>query len=144
MEISNLIDILQLAVAFVQLKLDHFNKKKSSGEKVVKSKMNKYEKTMKSLDLALSETIKNIVSEERSPNLKLSRLWKTAANNLVKLESDIPGIIYMSDIAYDKSSYWLNPDWYMENFNKNEFYRISLSNVHIQVKDLRKKLLTIK
>lgn len=138
MDFNNLIGMLQIALAGLQIKLDHFSKSKKEN-KILQNDFNYLEDAIKSLELALAETISFVgKTEEREPNPTLANLWKDASHKIRR----IPGNAELTNIFFDKYLFWENPS-YFRNKSKMQLQRISLENIREQLQILRRTYDTI-
>lgn len=134
MDINSTIGTLQLAVALLQLHLDHFKRSRSllADEKHAFSRLGD---AIRTLEYALTETVFHVenTGSNRS-NERISRLWRDASESLREIE----GSDELVDITYQKGLFWRNPNFF-KRLEKNEMQRISLENVLRQITPLRKK-----
>lgn len=137
MDIVNvLLGSLQLGIAAIQLKLDHFSKRRIN-------EINDHQRkefvslgeAIRILEYALGETIAFIgQNEDREPNPRLANLWRQASESLRAVEDASE----LANITFEKNLYWRNPEFFA-NRNDFELYRISLENVLLQVGQLHRK-----
>lgn len=135
MDFNNLMGLLQLALAAIQLKLDHFSKSKHEGNEDFQKEFNKLGDAIITLEYALAKTVSFVGrTDERVPNPNIARLWKEASHQI----REIPGNAELADIFFDKYLFWENPNFF-NGRNNFRLQRISLDNVLDQLRILRVK-----
>jgi len=135
MDFSILISSIQLAVAAMQLRFDHFKKPTNQGTDLDRDNFNNLGESIRVLEFALAETVAFLgQGNATEPNPRLAQLWQDASNSI----RNIPGTAELADIAFEKNLYWRNPERYQDQ-DSVRIYRISLDNVLIQLRQLRSK-----
>jgi hypothetical protein len=135
MDLGSFFGMLQVFIATAQLKLDHFNKatKANNQEERDFVEFDSLGEAIRFTEYAIGETISYLNQNRRDINSqRLANLWEEASLNVRR----IPNGNILADIAFEKSLFWRNPD-YFNNQDESQIYRISLTNVLEQLRKIR-------
>lgn len=133
MDFNLLVGSVQLTIAVLQLKLDHFNR--PANRETELDSFYDLGHAIKSLEYALAETVAFVgQSDEREPNPRLASYWEEASITIRNIDNGAD----LADLTFEKNLYWRNPEFYRGQ-SENNLYRISLGNVLFQLRQLRSK-----
>lgn len=128
-----LIGSIQLAVAALQLKLDHFNR--PANREAELGSFHELGHAIRSLEYALAETVAFVgQTNDREPNPGLASYWEEASRTIRNIDNGAD----LADLTFEKNLYWRNLEFYRGQ-SENNLYRISLGNVLLQLRQLRSK-----
>lgn len=141
MDFTLLIGSVQMVLAAIQLKLDHFSKPvkiSNSTNNQDRYAMDEFYDTgeaIRTLEHALAETVAFIgQSGHRDPNPRLAHLWDDASRSIRQLRDGAE----LSDLAFQKGLYWRDPSFFLDR-NTSRLHFISIENVLIQLRRLGSK-----
>jgi len=133
MDVNLLVSSLQLTLAAIQLKLDHFTRPSNRQNEEELDRFNELGEAIRMLEYALAETVSFVGQmNNRSPNPRLASLWADASISLRRIQDGAD----LADLTFEKNLYWRNPDFFRGQ-DENKLYRISLGNVLEQLRKLR-------
>jgi hypothetical protein len=135
MDFNIIIGSIQIALAIIQLKYDHFKKDPNRQTKKERTNFNNLGEAIRAFEYALSETVAYVGQQEViGPNTRLASLWEQASESFRNIQE---GAI-LADLTFEKRMYWSNPQYYETRFDNN-LQRISLENMLVQLRQLRIK-----
>lgn len=133
MDFNVLIAAVQLALAALQLRYDHFKKPSNRTDENGMDEFYNLGEAIRTLEFALAETVAYVgQTTNRQPNQRLASLWENASNAVRQIRDGAD----LADLTFEKNLYWRNPEFYRGQ-SESKLHRISLENVLTQLRRLR-------